>query len=266
MSLRLATQDEIFTAIGVQNDQEARTHLCAILAVFLAEEGITVVEQRLDTTRFRETLRLDLCNPEKPRLGLHVQPLFRQDGHRCIEALFQLACHVKRQPLFYRRVDMNPVMLFPRVSVNGVPDSDLRVHRAAWPQQPMYGFRLQDLLVQPANGRRVISADERWIDITCLDYDRLVNGLSAQRCHRFDPEREDILCTRENPSFFREAQHARRLPGEEVVTRENFQDVVERAIAGDHGRVVPRWPAEVFARARIFLLIRPREQVCGSGM
>ncbi|KAJ5172412.1 hypothetical protein N7492_005005 [Penicillium capsulatum] len=264
MSLKLADQDTLFAALGIQNDQESRTHVCALLAVFLAEEGVTIVEERLDTTRFRETLRFDLCNPSTSRLGMQVQPLFRKDPHRCIEALFQLACHIKRQPLFYRRVDISPVMLFPRVSVNGIPDSDLRVHRAAWPPQPMFGFRLRDLLAKTGK-RRVISADEKWIDATCLDLDLLVNGLSKSECHGFDPARDDILWTREDPSFFKELQHGFRLPSEEVVTRDNFQNLIEGAIAGCHDRGVPRWPQQIFGRCKIHFIIRPHDQVRGSG-
>lgn len=265
MSIKLATKTELFTALGIQTDQEARTHLCAILAVFLAEEGITAPTEHTDTARFRETLRQDLCNPRTSRLGQQVEPLFRQNSHKCIETLFQLACHVKRHPLFYRRLDIAPVLLFPRAAVNGVPDSDLRVHRAAWPVRPMFGFRLRDLLLRPDPARRVMSADEKWVDGSCLDFDLLVKSLAARHCHRFDPAGEDILWSKEDPSFFQEAHHAARLPGEEVVTRENFHEVVENAIAGCH-EVMPRWPMQIFTRCRIYFVIRPHAQVRGSGM
>lgn len=265
MSLKLASEDELFAALRVRNNQEARTHLCAILAVFLAEEGITIVEEYLDTARFRETLRMDLRNPSTSRLGMHVMPLFRQDSHMCIEVLFQLTCHIKRRPLFYRRRDISPALLFPRIPINGIPDSDLRVSRAAWPPSSVFGCRLQDLLTQPDTPRRVVSADKKWVDQSCLSFEMLVKGLSAHNCHRFDPAREDILWSKEDPSLFQKSHHRRRLPGEEVLTRENFHDVVEKAITGCFYGVLPRWPMQVFTRSKIYFVIRPREQVCRSG-
>ena len=264
MPYKLASKEIIFAGLGITTDQEACRHICAILGVFLTEEGVTDPEHALNRQRFRETLRIDITSPNASRLGVSVQPLFRKDPDKCIEALYQLACYVKKNPSFYRRIDMSPVVLFPRITINGIPNSDLHINRASWPRKPMYGYRLQDLLQREGN-RRMISADEKWIDRTCLSFNMLLSGLTHPNFHAFDPHQEALLWSRDDPASFTRSQHGHRLPGEEIVTRENYFGILENAIGEFYDGHTPRWPTPVTRRPKIFFIIRPRDQLRESG-